>query len=143
MLRKQATVLTFAAAFTLCGASEALAGVGTQEVLTPSDVVAVGGMPYGASTDGQFIFTGTFYEGAPVYEHETSGWSLYSRANGKWYVDFNEVSEDWSGTVAYGTAAAQTPWETSWQGADEVVTRTAGIYVDSFGSGPVRPGAPP
>jgi hypothetical protein len=134
MLRKTATLAALTTALTIFGASEALAGVADQDVLTPTDIVAVGGMPYGSSTDGQFMFTGTFYQGAPVYEHETSGWSMYRRADGKWYVDFNAVDEDWSGTIAYGTASAQTPWETSWNGSDYVVTRTAGVYVDSHSS---------
>lgn len=134
MTGKQAT-LTLATTFALFAATEAHAAVESQDVLTPTDAVAVGGMPYGASTDGQFVFTGEFYQGAPVYEHETSGWSLYRRGDGKWYVDFNDVSEDWSGTVAYGLSSAQTPWDTNWQGADQVVTRTAAVYVDSFGSG--------
>jgi hypothetical protein len=132
-MSKQVVLLTLATAtLSLFVTGEARAAVvESQSVMTPSDSVFAGGMPYSASSDGQYVFSGQNYQGAPVYENVNSGWAMYRRADGKWYVDFNAVSEDWSGTIAYGTASAQTPWDTTWNGSDYVVTRTAAIHVES------------
>jgi hypothetical protein len=75
------------------------------------------GAPYsGNGSAGEYVFTGQIYSNAPVYARTVNGttWSLYKRANGKWHVDFNTVSEDWDGTVAYTTSAASTPWQGIW-----------------------------
>lgn len=68
---------------------------------------------------GEYLFTGQLYNNAPVYQRQGSGitWSLYKRANGYWYVDFNAISEDWDGTVAHTTQASKLPWDISWSGS--------------------------
>ena len=85
----------------------------TGAVLTAADASAatleervhvVGNIAYGAS--GDYVFTETYYEGNPVYVLETDAtFRLYRRQNGTWYIDFNELDEQWSGTIAVG------PWE--------------------------------
>ena len=63
-----------------------------------------------------YVHSGTYYNNAPLFTRQGNGttWSLYKRPNGNWYVDFNAVSEDWDGTVAYTTSAASTPWQGVW-----------------------------
>ncbi|KIG16656.1 hypothetical protein DB30_04275 [Enhygromyxa salina] len=130
MITNRSALCTVATAVTLLTASQARAAVESQEVLTPTDTVLLGGMPYTSSTDGEYLFSGEVYQGAPVYVHATSGWSLYRRANGKWHLDFDDISEDWAGTVAYTTDSAQTPWDATWSGANQVATRVAGVYME-------------
>lgn len=100
----------------------------TGAVLTAADASAatleervhvVGNIAYGAS--GDYVFTETYYEGNPVYVLETDAtFRLYRRQNGTWYIDFNELDEQWSGTIAVGPNAS-TPygglWNKSGQGA--------------------------
>lgn len=63
------------------------------------------------------------FSGAPVYQrtHKIWGrsltWSLYRRDNGKWYLDYNEVSDAWTGTVAYAHTATTTPFVPKWRTA--------------------------
>ncbi|MGB1016857.1 MAG: fascin domain-containing protein [Nannocystaceae bacterium] len=130
---KTTQILTLATT-TLCallGASTAAAAVVPQSALTPADSVYMGGLAYNDISSGQYVFTGTIYQGAPVYEHASNAmWKLYRRANGKWHVDFNDISEDWDGTIAHTTDPAQTPWDATWQG-EAAATRTAAIYIAS------------
>ncbi|KIG12877.1 hypothetical protein DB30_00944 [Enhygromyxa salina] len=87
----------------------------------PTDVVHISGMAYGA--DGAYVHTGDFYSDMPVYtlDHNGTIWSLYQRNNGRWYVDFNEVSDDYDGTIAIGPAA-DLPWLAAWDQADDVAS---------------------
>lgn len=93
--------------------------------------VSVVGVPYASSgSNGDYEFGGTIYNKAPVYTRTQSGttWSLYKRADGKWYVDYNTVSEDWDGTVAYSSAATF-PWSASWNSSSYVVTYTKSVFM--------------
>jgi len=82
--------------------------------------VEVYNIAYASMSAGTYSFSGQIYNGAPVYSRTGGGytWSLYKRANGKWHVDFNTVSEDWDGTIAYTTAAASNPWSGTWNGSN-------------------------
>jgi hypothetical protein len=104
------------------GTALAQADTSLQDELIPGNSTYMYNVPYGTSqgSDGQYVESGTYYNGAPVYTRTGSTgvtWSLYRRANGYWYVDFNTVSEDWDGTVAYTTAAQDWPWsKRAWNG---------------------------
>ncbi len=72
-----------------------------------------GNLPYGVQ--GDYVQTGETYNDAPVYALETNAmWSLYRRLNGFWYIDFDDLDEQWSGTVAIGPNA-ETPFGGSWE----------------------------
>ena len=66
----------------------------------PESIVTIGGV-YASRSNGVFTADGT-YNDHPVYRN--GGWSIYYRVSGyaanQWVLDFNEVSEDWDGTVA-------------------------------------------
>jgi len=121
----------------------ALAQVSTpaQDAMIPPASVFMYNVPYG--TDGQYVESGSYYNNAPVYQRvgsTGSKWSLYKRTNGNWYVDFNTVSEDWDGTVAYTAQAQEWPWSDSTWSGSVVSFRTAqvnvqGIAYASTGSG--------
>jgi len=73
----------------------------------PTAVYASGDIPYATRTVGVYAPSGRTYAAAPVYEHADAWgytWSLYRRTDGTWVIDFNEVDERWSGTVAYSHA---------------------------------------
>jgi len=62
------------------------------------------GLPYRYHTQGVYSTSTQTFNGAPVYVHTDSGnlqWSLYRRGNGMWVIDYNDVDNRWSGTVAY------------------------------------------
>lgn len=104
-----------------------------QEAMMPAESVQMYSLPYGTSygADGQYQESGTYYNNAPVYTKAgTSGvtWSLYRRTDGKWYVDYNSVSEAWDGTVAYSSAATF-PWSASWNSSSYVVTYTKSVFM--------------
>ena len=65
---------------------------------------------------GEYLFTGQLYHNAPIYKRTLGGytWNLYKRANGNWHVDYNTLSEDWDGTIAYTSSATSLPWTASW-----------------------------
>ncbi len=111
----------FAALTTLAVASSAQASG------TDANSVFLTNMPYTAS--GEYIPTGDTYQMAPVYVHESGSFHLYRRANGNWHVDFNAISEDWSGTIAYTTGGANAPWLATWQGQHQSASRTSAIYM--------------
>ena len=50
-----------------------------------------------AGLNGVYTADGT-YNDHPIYKY--SYWSIYYRVSGYWVLDFNDVSEDWDGTVA-------------------------------------------
>jgi hypothetical protein len=66
----------------------------------PGSIITVGGV-YGNRHNGLFTADGT-YNDRPVYKN--GGWSIYYRISGyatnSWVLDFNDVSEEWDGTVA-------------------------------------------
>ena len=86
-----------------------------------NDYVSIEGSPaYASRTRGQYTrVAGIEHAGAPVYKR--SGWSLYKRSNGRWYLDFNEVDESWSGTVNYALHASDTPFTATWNSDMKVV----------------------
>jgi len=124
MLNKTSLLCTALATLTF-GATAQAAG-------TNADSVTLAGMPYSASTDGEYFPTGELYQEAPVYVHPNGDRHLYRRADGRWYVDYNAVSEDWSGTLAYTTSAAATPWLGTWQGSSQVATRTSSVFLGNL-----------
>jgi len=59
---------------------------------------------YRSRSNGVYINTGRTYQGQPRFERRDSfgrRWSLYQRYRRIWVVDFNRVSQSWSGTAAY------------------------------------------
>eukprot|EP00964_Phaeocystis_antarctica_P085541 scaffold54052_cov57-Phaeocystis_antarctica.AAC.1 len=79
----------------------------------PETLSIEGNPAYPSVTRGQYTrAAGLEYGGAPVYKR--SYYSLYKRSNGKWYLDFNEVDESWSGTVNYALHASDTPFTATW-----------------------------
>ena len=62
---------------------------------------------YPAQSSGMYTITDS-YNGYPVYSN--AHYSLYRRLDGYWYLDFNDVSEDWDGTIDYTTTPAEEPW---------------------------------
>ena len=69
----------------------------------PELIFASGGV-YAQYANGQYSVEGT-YNDRPVYKN--GDWSIYYRVSGyaanNWVLDFNDVSEDWDGTVAYNS----------------------------------------
>ena len=67
----------------------------------PATIRTIGGV-YADRHDGVFNYDGEVYNERPVYK--SGGWSIYYRTSGyaanQWVLDFNDVSEDWDGTVA-------------------------------------------
>lgn len=65
-----------------------------------------GDVPYAWLTAGMYVLAARTYNNEPVYEKADSGgytWTLYKRAYGRWVLDFDEIDETWSGTVAYSS----------------------------------------
>ena len=89
----------------------------------PTAITVSGTPAYGYWTLGDYTMTGVTYHDKPVWARVGGPytWSIYQRSSGMWVLDFNDVSEEWSGTVNYGTSAAEWPWETTWN-SDMVVT---------------------
>ena len=69
----------------------------------PESIYTIGGV-YANRYNGVFTIDGEYNE-RPIYRN--GGWSIYYRVSGyatnQWVVDFNDVSEDWDGTVAIQT----------------------------------------
>ena len=92
------------------------------------DVRIAGNPAYASRTRGGYTkVAGLEHAGAPVYKRCTGAatasgncWSLYKRSNGKWYLDFNEVEDSWSGTVNYALTASDTPFTAKWNRDMEV-----------------------
>ena len=84
---------------------------------TATPAYYVRGFPYSDRADGKYIFDGVVHNGRPVYQHSDgkSVWSLYQRDNGFWYVDFNDVSEDYDGSIGYTKTKADDPTAVSWK----------------------------
>jgi hypothetical protein len=101
---------------------------GANQAASPVGSIVLGGAPYTSSTTGVYTWNGGVYNGKPVFEHVGGGttWSLYQRQNGRWYVDFDDVDEAWSGTVAEASVA-ETPFDATWSNANMAVSSTATI----------------
>ncbi|WP_018691714.1 hypothetical protein [Algicola sagamiensis] len=89
---------------------------GTASIL-PSTVY-VSGANYPFASSGEYHIVDS-YNGMPVYSNES--YMLYQRKNGIWVLDFNEVSEDWDGTVNYTTKPQSKPWGGFWNGKTLVI----------------------
>src|SRR5690606_32594114 len=98
------------------------------DAASPADISGAGGAAYSSYTTGVYTWDGTVYNGKPVFQRQGGGvtWSVYQRSNGRWYLDFNDVSEDWSGTVEIGPNA-DTPFDAAWDDANMAVSSTAAI----------------
>ena len=70
------------------------------------------------------------YNGKPVWTNGT--WSIYYRTSGykanRWVLDFDNVGEEWSGTVAWSESDADEPYLTAW-GNNGAVSRYSWINV--------------
>ena len=70
----------------------------------PLSIYVSGGV-YADHTNGVFTAEGVYYNERPVYKN--GSWSIYYRISGyaanNWVLDFNDVSEEWDGTVAYNS----------------------------------------
>ena len=66
----------------------------------PESIITIGGV-YASRANGVYTADGT-YNDRPVYKN--GAWSIYYRISGyapnTWVLDFNDVSEEWDGTVA-------------------------------------------
>jgi hypothetical protein len=134
-----------AGSFLFAAPALAQSSTAAQDAMIPPASTFMYGVPYGTSagSDGQYTESGSYYNNAPVYQRTGSTgvtWSLYKRANGSWYVDFNTVSEDWDGTVAYSSSAQAWPWTNSAWSNSVISFRTAQVnvqnipYATSYGS---------
>ena len=69
----------------------------------PTQFVLEGGV-YPQHSNGIYNAEDELYNDRPVYRGGTSDWAVYYRVSGpaadKWVLDFDDVSEDWEGTVA-------------------------------------------
>ena len=70
-------------------------------MIYPREFYLLGGV-YSSKTNGVWSASGEIYNERPVYKGgNNNNWSVYYRAKlSKWVLDFNDVSEDWDGTVA-------------------------------------------
>ena len=66
----------------------------------PVSITTVGGV-YASLSNGVYTADGT-YNDHPIYKN--GDWSIYYRISGYWVLDFNNVNEEWDGTVAIQTA---------------------------------------
>ena len=61
---------------------------------------------YTSHSNGEYTIQDT-YNDRPVYKGASSNWSIYYRvlgyATNQWVLDFNDVNEEWDGTVAIQT----------------------------------------
>lgn len=71
------------------------------------------GTPYLSSSAGEYILSGSINQRAS-YTHSTSGWSLYARSNKSWHIDFNEIGDEYSGTIASSSHTHIHPWVGQW-----------------------------
>ena len=103
--------------------------------------VIVSGAPYGVShgSDGEYVDSGISYNGNPVFQRTSHGidWSLYRRSAGYWVIDFDDVDEQWSGTIAY-SGNDISPVATTWTGS-VAVTRADALTVLDCGPVPSSP----
>ena len=67
----------------------------------PATFRVYGGV-YPQHSNGDYSIEGT-YNDRPLYRGGSSNWAIYYREGGFWALDFNDVSEDWDGTVATQT----------------------------------------
>ena len=87
--------------------------------------------PYNSA--GEYTLITTEYNGASVYQrtagHYGGYYSIYRRQNGYWYLDFDEISEEYGGTIGYSDDNNKAfPWETGWKG-DMVVLITKAVFI--------------
>ena len=86
-------------------------------VVIPTTAIYILNFPYDdLGTSGLYVFNGEQYEGYPVYQRTADDYtfSIYRKENGKWYLDFNDLSESWSGTLGFTLTASETPLGAEW-----------------------------
>ena len=78
--------------------------------------IYVYGIPY--SSPGEYTYSKE-NNYAPVY---TKGsYSIYQRDDGKWYLDFNGISEEYGGSISSSDESnVEFLWETDWKDDDGV-----------------------
>lgn len=92
---------------------------------TEIDTIIVQGLPYGNRHNGVFVISGS-YNGSPAYKSlKDTRFQMYKRKTGRWVLDFNAISEEHSGTVAFSTSKVNRPWLSAWKNG--VITEGAGI----------------
>lgn len=64
----------------------------------PQSFVTIGGT-YGSTTQLEVVTADGVLNGRPIYKSANGGWSIYYRSAGYWARDFNDVSDEWDGTV--------------------------------------------
>ena len=79
------------------------------KAITPHKSLFIYGAPYSSQTNGEYVLQSDAVNGYPVYKKEGTAWSFYQRTDQKWYLDFNDVNEDWDGTVMYSETAGFSP----------------------------------
>lgn len=92
--------------------------------------IHVNGFPYASQHNGQFTMTDFQYNGKPVWTN--NNWSIYFRTSGykanRWVLDFDNVGEEWSGTVAWSSSTADAPYLSAWD-KNGAVSSHSGINV--------------
>ena len=85
----------------------------------PESIVTIGGV-YASRANGVYTSDGSEkYNDRPIYRN--GGWSIYYRESGYWVLDFNDVSEEWDGTVAIQNSLYEsTVWSKCFPLNDEV-----------------------
>ena len=80
-----------------------------------SKTIVTRNLPY---CNGEYVFEGEIYNNAPVYRGTCNFpnyvFKMYRRNDGNWYVAYNYVGEEWTGTVAYTLSPAVEPSEAEW-----------------------------
>ena len=97
-----------------------------QTLLTAHQSIFIYGAPYSSLTNGEYTLHSGLVNDYPVYQKQGGGytWSFYQRSNRRWYLDFNQPSEEWSGTVMYSTAVGDQPELLEYAGHGAVVIST-------------------
>jgi len=92
------------------------------------DSLEVSGLPYAARHNGEFILTST-YKNNPVYTSvKDKKWVIYKRVTervtkNKWVLDFNAISEEYDGTVAWSESDADRPWMSTWKNGNVALNK--------------------
>ena len=79
------------------------------KAITYHKSIFIYGAPYSSQTNGEYVLQSNAVNGYPVYKKPGTVWSFYQRTNQRWYLDFNDVNEVWSGTVMYSNTAGFSP----------------------------------
>ena len=96
------------------GFSPELLEYSNQGFVIAHQVLSTGLVPY---HNGDYTFKGEIYKNAPVYT-ASNDYHMYRRSTGRWaghwVIDFNDIDEEWSGTIAYTLAPSVVPYGVQW-----------------------------